>query len=209
MSSEMDGFGDKWKALHVGVVTENADPDLLGRVKIRVPGLVEPSTDWALPLGNPGGGGMRRGLYAPPPVGAEVGVFFAGGEVDRPYFLPGNYGLPGGVRETPGPVGGYAPPTYLGEPGAAEEIAPEDAPLVKSFESDDWVIVLDDRPGKSSAKLENKVSGDHILMLGKPRYATEIRVTGTLRIVAEGQLDLQSNNITFNGVPFLNDGKPR
>lgn len=212
MTTANDGTVKRY-GLETGTVVRNDDPLKLGRVTFTIPGLVEPESDWAWPLGNPGGGGgadgARRGAYVPPSVGAEVGVLFKGGDTDAPYYLTGNYGLPDGKSEVPGPVGGYATPLYSGAPGTPEDISPEEAPLVKAFESDEWVVVVDDRPGKGSLKLENKISGDHILMLGKPRYGMELRVTGTLRLAAEGQLDLASNNLTFNGVPFLNDGKPR
>ena len=46
-----------------------------------VPGILEPHSGWAWPLGTCGGGMRDRGFFAVPEVGAEVAVFFNQGEV--------------------------------------------------------------------------------------------------------------------------------
>jgi hypothetical protein len=206
VSTEDDGFGGKFRAIYVGVVTENADPLKVGRVRLRIPGLLEKS-DWALPLGAVGGGTHRRGFYDPPDVGAEVAVFFHAGDPDKPCFLPGAWGAPGGVRETPGPVGGYATPLYSGAPGKPEEISPEDAPKVKSYETARWIMVFDDRAGKERLFIEDKKTGDHLLFDGV-KSQVELRVTTLLRIVVDGICSINANQLTLNDRPVLPTSKP-
>ena len=77
--------------MYVGVVTKNDDPEKLGRVKVRIPGLVDPESAWAFPMGAPGGGSKRHGFFSPPVVGAEVCVFFHGGDPDHPWFIGVQY----------------------------------------------------------------------------------------------------------------------
>ena len=83
MSGEFDTTDPRYTALYIGVVTNRKDPEGLGRVKVRIPGLIEPESDFALPLGTLGGGSDRRGLFAVPEVGAEVGILFNQGDVDH------------------------------------------------------------------------------------------------------------------------------
>jgi hypothetical protein len=88
--------------LYEGEVTRRDDPDGLGRVKIRIPGLIEPETpNWAFPMGGKGGGFAQHGDWQPPPVGATVEVLFKLGEPDHPRYLVGPWGDPDGVSDVP------------------------------------------------------------------------------------------------------------
>ena len=87
--------------VHIGQVTRRDDPENLGRVKVLIPGLIEPeSGEWAWPLAT-FGGTAHRGHFEPPAVGATVGVLFVNGDVNRPCFIPGPWGVPGGKSDTP------------------------------------------------------------------------------------------------------------
>lgn len=69
-----------------GVVTNNQDPDGLGRVKVRLPWLSDSDeTFWARVAAPMAGNG--RGLYLLPEVDDEVLVAFEHGSIDRPYIL--------------------------------------------------------------------------------------------------------------------------
>ena len=69
-----------------GFVTDNADPDKLARVKLRVPTLLgEAETGWALPC-LPCGGLANQGFFCVPGVGAQVWVEFEGGNLDFPIW---------------------------------------------------------------------------------------------------------------------------
>lgn len=88
--------------LYEGEVTRRDDPDGLGRVKILIPGIIEPETpNWAWPVGAPGAGFAQRGTFEPPAVGATVLVLFKMGERDHPYFMTGPWGEPSGVSDVP------------------------------------------------------------------------------------------------------------
>lgn len=70
----------------VAVVTDNRDPQNLGRVKVKYPWLTEDHTShWARivsPMAGPG-----RGFYCLPEVDDEVLVVFEHGDVRRPYII--------------------------------------------------------------------------------------------------------------------------
>lgn len=194
MSTEHDETGRKHTALYMGVVVDNADPERLGRVKVRVPGLIDPSSNWALPLGL-GGGAKERGLFWPPDVGADVGVMFVMGDVDAPAYLGGHWGRPNGVRETPGPVGND------------DSISAEDAHKVKAIETDRWEVVLDDRSGHEAFRIRDKVTDDMVEFDGVSKGMT-ISATTALIIKAVGAIAIDAPLLTLNKRSVLPNGKP-
>lgn len=202
MSEERDGAGRKFLAMYVGVVTRNDDPEKLGRVKLRIPAVVEPESGWALPMGCPGGGAKHRGWFDPPDVGAEVCVFFHAGEVDKPYYMPGNWGR----GESPGPVGGFSLPGPTGAAGPPEEISEVDAHLVKAYETAAWIMVFDDRPGKEKFYIAHKKKGDHIYIDGNSGSA-EIKMTMLVSIKCDGIVNVDGNQVNVRGRAVMPNGK--
>ncbi len=69
-----------------GFVTENDDPDNLGRIRAKVPRLLgDKETGWALPAFIYGGT-AEQGLFAVPDVGAGVWIEFEGGDLSYPIW---------------------------------------------------------------------------------------------------------------------------
>ncbi len=99
MSDRASSSSRKIDGVMVGNVTDNDDPEGLGRVKVSLPiREVENETDWvriATMMGGPG-----RGSYFVPEVGDEVLVAFHLGEVRRPYVI----GTLWNNQQTPPPV---------------------------------------------------------------------------------------------------------
>jgi len=79
-------------AMQRGVVTDNADPLGLYRVRVSLPGEVD-ETDWAFPLGTSGGGSPQRGGFVVPAIGALVAVWFLDGDHEAPHYLCGHWGI--------------------------------------------------------------------------------------------------------------------
>lgn len=72
--------------LVIGLVTDNRDPEGLGRVKVMYPWLTNDHTSfWARIVSQMAGSG--RGMFNLPEVGDEVLVAFEHGEISRPYVL--------------------------------------------------------------------------------------------------------------------------
>ncbi len=78
------GFADH---LAIGIVTDNSDPDKLGRVKVRYPLLNNDQVEsgWARIAW--GAAGSARGTVALPHVGDELAIGFEHGDVRRPVVL--------------------------------------------------------------------------------------------------------------------------
>lgn len=82
-----------------GKVENNLDPKQMGRVQVSAPAVLgEGSMSWAMPCAPYGGPGV--GLFAVPPVGANVWVEFEGGDPDYP-ILAGCFWGPGEVPAIP------------------------------------------------------------------------------------------------------------
>ncbi|WP_281556861.1 phage baseplate assembly protein V [Thalassomonas sp. RHCl1] len=72
---------------HRAFVEDNADPEKLGRLKLRIPSLLgEQVTAWALPC-LPFGGLADQGFFAVPDVGAQVWAEFEAGDLSRPLWV--------------------------------------------------------------------------------------------------------------------------
>lgn len=192
MADEFDGGGDpRFVALYRGVVTDIADPLKIGRVKLRVPGLIEPDSGWALPL-NIGGGAEALGFYFVPEVGAEVAVWFHQGDVDELHYIPGCFRAPGRV-------------SGLNERVTAKD--PENAPKVKVIETDRFLVVLDDSEDTPALILQDKVSGDGIELNALTRQMS-ITATSSISITSVGTVAIEGVNVTINGRPVAPSPEP-
>jgi hypothetical protein len=183
---EHDGNRDlRYTAMHRGVVVANDDPMKIGRVRVRVPGLIEPDSGWALPVRQAHG-------YDVPDVGAEVCVWFHQGDVDELQYAPGNPHAPSGQSELNSRV---------------TSKSPADAPKVKLIETERWLIVYDDSAETPALLLQDKVSGDGIEYDGLTRAMT-ISATSALTIRSVGQVNIDAVGVTIMGRPVLPNGQP-
>ena len=165
--------------LHVGFVTKRDDPEQLGRVKVCVPGVLEPESAWAWPLGTGGGGSRDRGLLAIPEVGAEVGVFFNQGDMQAPYYLAGHWGKPGGASEVP-------------------EEARRSPPDNRVLATETFRVELDESDGARKLKLTNRKTGDHLVFDAEENTVT-LEATTSLTLRATGAIALEGTHITIRG----------
>lgn len=178
--------------LQVGEVVDREDPEGLGRVRVRIPGLVEPASAWAWPLGTVGGGSDRRGFFSVPEKGAEVGVLFHQGDVDHPHYLCGHWGKPDGQAEVP---------------EAARDLDKADAPRVRAFETDRFLLYFDDRTGKEALVVKDKTSGDQIEFDGKGMGIT-VKATSALMLKADGMVSIDAAVVQINGRLVMPGTKP-
>ncbi len=105
-----------------GFVVDNADPENLGRLKLRVPSVLgdEVVTGWAMPC-VPYGGDANQGMLFIPEVHAGVWVEFEEGYLEFPIWVGTFWSKPGGNSEVPFP----------NQPDGSEESAVQDPPTRK------------------------------------------------------------------------------
>jgi len=94
---EGDQFeGQRYFGVYEGRVVDRDDPDLNGRIRIQIPGLIDERSAWARPRG---GGSKNWGMVKVPPLHSDVLVQFINGNIDRPIYEPFDYGVPEAGRE--------------------------------------------------------------------------------------------------------------
>jgi len=165
--------------MYVGYVTARKDPEGLGRVRVCIPGVLEPESTWAWPLGTSGGGFKDRGFFAVPEEGAEVAVFFNQGDIDAPYYLSANWGKPDGESEVP-------------------EEAQKDPPDNCVLATPTFRIELDESEGGRKLKLTNRKTGDHLLFDAEENTIT-LEGTTAITIKAVGAISLEATSVTIAG----------
>lgn len=191
MPDEFDGKGRKYLGMYRGVVVDNADPKKAGRCLIAVDGVTpDEGGAWAWPIGWPGAGSSQRGVYAPPPTGSDVVVWFEMGDIDHPYYMGGN-------------------PGYEEVPPEVADASAEDAPLVHAWETERFRFKIDCRPGHEECHLQDKVTGD-VIELDGVNKAVKIKGTGAVQILAEGSVQIDSlyANVRIAGREVIKNGLP-
>ena len=176
---DIDTHDTRLLGLYVGYVTHRDDPEQLGRVRVCIPGLVEPHGPWAWPLGTCGGGSKDHGLFAVPEVGAECAVWFNQGDADEPYFLNAHWGKPDGVSEVP-------------------EEAQKSPPDNRVIATPTFRIELDESEGSKRLKLTNRKTGDHLVFDAESNAIT-LQGTTSITIKAVGAIRLDAPHVTISG----------
>ena len=184
-------------AVIVGIVQENKDPDGLGRVQLRLPGVTdEPIVHWArvaAPMA-----GAARGIFFLPEKEDEVLVAFEHGDPARPYVLGG---LWSGRDKPPTPNTDGANDLRLiktrsghilrfDDKGGAEKIELIDA-------SGNSSLVID-----TGAKTVTITSAKDVVIKAENGTITlqaqqvEVASTGKTKVSADGGLNLESSGST-------------
>lgn len=166
--------------MHVGVVVDRDDPEKLNRVRVRIPGLIDPASAWARPMGTGWGGSRNRGIFGVPRVGAEVAVFFNGGNVEQPFYMGANWGKPDGETEMP------------------EQATRGDAPDNVVFASETFRIELDETDEAQALRISNVKTGDNMVIDAK-RNTVMVAATTRLILKAEGEVVIDAPVITIGG----------
>lgn len=168
----------KINSLQIGEVVDRDDPLGLGRIRIRIPGLIEPASNWAWPLGSSGGGSEDEGFFNVPQVGAEVAVLFKNGSPDHPYYMPANWG----DNEVP-------------------EASDGGDPDVKVIGLKDYDLVSDTRDATKGFRIVDKSSDENIIEFDGTTRTLRLSATTSIEIVSTGQISIDGLIVTVNGVP--------
>jgi uncharacterized protein involved in type VI secretion and phage assembly len=160
-----------------GFVVDNADPELLGRLKLQVPSVLgeEVVTGWAMPC-LPYGGGPDQGLLFLPEVDAGVWVEFEEGDLEFPVWVGTFWSKPGGDSELPRP----------NQADGSEAADVQDPPTRKILKTrKGHTIQLEDADEEESIHIQEATHG-HVVVMDKDG----------LRITVGGQ---EGHHVTLDG----------
>jgi uncharacterized protein involved in type VI secretion and phage assembly len=155
----------------IGVITNNKDPDKLGRVKVKFPWLSEQEESaWARVLSPMAGN--QRGFYFLPEVDDEVLVAFEHGQVEFPYILGALWN-------------GKDKPPITNNDGKNNQR------MIKSRSG--HVIILDDKQGEEQIIIRDK-SEKNSIVINTKENSIAIKSEQDLSIEAKGKISLKSTS---------------
>jgi hypothetical protein len=164
----------KHYGMYPGFVIDNADPKRRGRVTVEVPGLCEPASNWALPIGGSHSSGeSNRGGFDPPKPGAAVVVAFLDGDIDHPVYLGGWRAEISGKTDAPTAV------TTASVANAANKI--------KGYETDAYVVTIDETSAGPTFLIAHKDSETTVEIRDS---RIEIRCGDRILRVQDGKIQL-------------------
>nr|MDJ0703917.1 phage baseplate assembly protein V [Leptolyngbyaceae cyanobacterium MO_188.B28] len=181
------------QTLMVGIVTENNDPEGLGRVRVKCPTLTEEhESNWARVVA--AGAGVNRGFDCLPEIDDEVLIAFEHGNIHRPYVI-------GGVWN-----GQDAPPEKVAESVAGGKVR------LRTFKTRTGHTLQFIEEDKGSSKkgvhlvsvygheiylndsekvITIKTNGGHTLTLDDQSKAIKMKSTGTISVEAPQKITLK------------------
>ena len=214
--SAREEHDERCTGLYMGTVIADTDPEGMGRIQVTIEGFIERS-NWAYPLGTSGGGSKRRGLYAVPPNGSMVGIFFNQGDIDHPYYMTGHWGnnVDGAADDN------VSPGTEL--PERVRDVPNDEKPKLVVFETERWAVIYDDRQeerdddgaplpddgsGRNSLLIVSKDDPNTAIELDGARRGITIRSTVGIFIRSNGLIDIDGTKVQIAGRMVVKNGKP-
>lgn len=182
-----------WGSLVIGIVTNNVDPEKLGRVKVTFPTLTDQDESTWARMVTPGGG-PKRGMQWLPEVDDEVLVGFELDDKTRPVVLGGLWN-----RQDPPPQpdvcsGGVVTARVLASRADSRLVMTDDpTPSVRlSLGGDSCHVHLE--------RTESALTGDQKLVIS----ATQVEVRATQKLALSGaQVEITASGpLTVSGNPI-------
>jgi uncharacterized protein involved in type VI secretion and phage assembly len=158
----------------IGVVTNNKDPDEMGRVRVKYPWLSDSDESAWARIVSPMAGNGRGFLYLPE-IDDEVLVSFEHGDIHRPFVL----GALWNGKDKPPMDAGQA----VGGDGKVNKR------VLKSRSG--HTITLDDSSGAEEITIVDK-TGNNKIVFHSPDNSMQIKIDGDLTIEAKGKITLKA-----------------
>lgn len=184
-------------AVYEGVVHDREDPKQVGRVRVEIPGLMDnPASGWCWPIGT-GGGSKGAGWKRVPKLGAEVVVWFKQGDPDCGRYMASLWGddtkdgneVPGNNQKITADI--------LSGDLTTEELDKTQSPDVHTFETDDFLVYIDERDGSRGLYLQHKKTRDFIEYDGEA-FGWQIKATSAFIIDVDGLFSVTAGQIQLN-----------
>ena len=172
-----NGDGQTLPNVVIGVVTNNTDPDNLGRVKVKFPWLSSDDESWWARIASPMAG-TERGFYFLPEVDDEVLVSFEHGDVTRPFIIGALWN------------GKDKPPKGNSDVVGSSKVNER---LIKTRAG--HVISLDDTQGSEKISITDK-TGKNLVMIESSSNKITIQADGDVNVQAKGKVNVKSQQET-------------
>lgn len=166
-------------ATYEGFVVDRNDPEGIARIKVQVPGIFEPASDWIRPMAT-FGGSKQRGIFAVPKIdpeggGANVDVVLLHGDKRYARYIAGPWGRPGGVSDVPTQAEGGNPDIVVMRFG-------------------NFAMIYDERTGVEKLTILDVVKNSSMVFDGVTGNI-DIASTGAVKITAAGTIDVEAQGV--------------
>ncbi len=166
----------------IALVTDNKDPQKLGRVKVKFPILSEQDTSYWAPIVMLGAG-KNRGWFFIPEVNDEVLCLFEHGDLDRPLVV----GALWNGKDTPADKNPSGNPRRVIKSRAGSKI---------TFDDDKNQIIIEDGTGKGRITFD--AEGKKIVIEALEGDVTFQCPTGDMKLVAKSAELTATNNVEIH-----------
>ncbi len=161
-----------------GIVVDNADPEQLGRLKVKVPSVLgnDIVTGWASAC-VPYGGDVNQGMLFIPEVEAGVWIEFEEGDLEFPIWVGTYWSKPGGESELPKP----------NDPDGAEQSSVQDPPtrkIIKTLKG--HTIQFEDNDGEEMVTIVEATNQNVITMDQNGIVVSEGQNSHEIRMDSDG-----------------------
>jgi uncharacterized protein involved in type VI secretion and phage assembly len=180
----------RWNAM-IALVTNNDDPEGMGRVKVKFPWLsTDIESDWARLIGL--GAGDQRGLCILPEVNDEVLVVFAQGDIAQPLVIGGLWNGSDALPASSGEIvagGQVKQRLFVTRAGHKLTFSDENSAAITLETAGGHKVLLDD----DAAKIEITGSGGNKIVLDENGRKLTIEGIGDVQIEASMNLTVKSS----------------
>lgn len=174
----------------IGIVTDNKDPDKLGRVKVKFPTISEQDTSWWAPIIMIGAG-KNRGWFFIPEKDDEVLCLFEQGDMARPLVLGA---LWNGKDKAPDKNPGGNPRRVI-KSRAGSKI---------TFDDDQMKLIIEDGSGKGIITFDS--NGNKIIIEAKVGDVALMTPADETKIVAKSIEIKAGSNVEVHAGKAMNWG---
>jgi uncharacterized protein involved in type VI secretion and phage assembly len=199
-------------SIMVGVVTNNNDPDKLGRVKVKLPAMSDTESFWA-PVLLPAGG-KERGISMLPMPDTQVVIAFENGDPSHPYVIGAMFN----GKDTPGDEMAVTDGSFaLKSDKNALIRAKEDITL--QSDKGKWIVKIDngeitetvktggytgtfDGAWKLNSKQAMTVESNQSVTIKAPTITVEAQAS--LTVESKGTLSLKGAQVSIDGQAMVN-----
>jgi phage protein D len=169
----------------IGVVTNNNDPDSLGRVRVKYPALGDNTEGWWARVATPSSG-KDRGLLMMPIVGEEVILAFEHDDVRKPYVL----GSVWNAKDTPGNLV-QNDGSFVLQSDKQIQMKAKDPITVKG----DKELTID-TTGKIAQKSKADFTIDGQKIAATSKTSVDVKGGSTITVDASGSVTVKGSSIT-------------
>jgi uncharacterized protein involved in type VI secretion and phage assembly len=174
-TSFLDQVENRFYGKYRAFVSDNADPENRGRLRLQIPDILGDSvlSGWALPCA-PFGGIAGQGFFYIPDNKAGVWVEFEHGNLDYPVWVGTFWAKPGGTTEVPDPASSQSPPTS------------------KIIKTKNHCIELADKDGSETITITDSKNSNTVTL---SKDGVKIEAGKDIELKASGDLKITATNV--------------